>query len=210
MFIPAMQPVEVDVRGDKRAAILDAALALFSERGFHGTAVPLVAARAGVGAGTMYRYFASKEALVNALYRSWKQALATLLLDGFPLEAEPRAQFAEFWRRLSRFAVENPRAFVFLELHHHAPYLDDESRAADVAVLGPLRAFVDHASQAGVLKDQPPELLMSLVFGAVVGIVRAAEAGHLPIATAEAFSRSESLVWETIRKGSSDGASDSA
>lgn len=194
-----MQPVEVDARGDKRAAILEAALALFSERGFHGTAVPLVAARAGVGAGTMYRYFASKEALVNALYRSWKQALATLLLEGFPLEAEPRAQFAEFWRRLSRFAVENPRAFVFLELHHHAPYLDDESRAADVAVLGPLRAFVDHASQAGVLKDQPPELLMSLVFGAVVGIVRAAEAGHLPIATAEAFSRSESLVWETIR-----------
>jgi len=192
-------PTETERPSDKRAAILDAALALFSERGFHGTAVPLVAAQAGVGAGTLYRYFASKEALVNALYRHWKQALAAALLEGFPIDAPPRAQFAECWRRLSRFALENPRAFVFLELHHHAPYLDADSRAADVAVLGPLRAFADHAQRARVLKDQPPELLMALVFGAVVGIVRAAEAGHLPIDTAEAFARSESLVWEAIR-----------
>ena len=188
-----------DPRADKRAAILDAALALFSERGFHGTAVPLVAERAHVGAGTLYRYFESKEALVNALYRRWKEALASVLLDGFPLDAEPRVQFAECWRRLSGFALQNPRAFVFLELHHHAPYLDEQSRAADVAVLGPLRAFAEQQKRAGALRDQPPELLMALVFGAVVGIVRAAEAGHLPVDTEEAFARSEALVWEMIR-----------
>ena len=49
-----------------------AALELFVERGFYGTAVPEIAERAGVGAGTIYRYFESKEALVNALYREQK------------------------------------------------------------------------------------------------------------------------------------------
>ena len=45
---------------DKREAILEAALELFAERGFHGTAVPLIAAKAHVGAGTIYRHFKDK------------------------------------------------------------------------------------------------------------------------------------------------------
>ena len=57
---------------DKREAILQAALELFVERGFYGTAVPEIADRASVGAGTIYRYFESKEALVNAIYRQEK------------------------------------------------------------------------------------------------------------------------------------------
>ncbi|MGN6106845.1 MAG: helix-turn-helix domain-containing protein, partial [Kofleriaceae bacterium] len=57
------------VAGDKREAIIAAALELFVERGFFGTAVPEIAERAGVGAGTIYRYFESNEALVNAIYR---------------------------------------------------------------------------------------------------------------------------------------------
>src|SRR4051812_14698782 len=58
--------------GDKRESIMSAALDLFVERGFFGTAVPEIADRAGVGAGTIYRYFESKEALVNAIYREQK------------------------------------------------------------------------------------------------------------------------------------------
>jgi AcrR family transcriptional regulator len=54
---------------DKRDRLLTAALELFETRGFDGVAVPEIAARAGVATGTIYRYFATKEALVNALYR---------------------------------------------------------------------------------------------------------------------------------------------
>ena len=70
--------------GDKEEAILAAALELFAERGFYGTAVPAVAQRAGVGAGTIYRYFDNKEALVNVLYRRWKQAYSLALMTDFP------------------------------------------------------------------------------------------------------------------------------
>src|SRR6185369_16360221 len=80
--------------GDKRERILDAALSLFAERGFHGTPVPLVAERASVGAGTIYRYFASKEALVNALYQRWKMAFIDCVSADFPIEKTTRAQWA--------------------------------------------------------------------------------------------------------------------
>lgn len=196
---PRPDPSRSDVN-DKRRAILDAALDLFAERGFHGTAVPLVAERAGVGAGTLYRYFESKEALVNELYREWKMSLAAALLADFPIGAPTRTQFAECYRRLCEFAIKHPKAFNFLELHHHAPYLDAQSRLCDEQVLGPIRAFAEQAREAEALKELPPELLMAIVYGSVVGMVRAAEAGHLPMPLQEALRQAEPCVWEAIRR----------
>ena len=78
--------------GDKREAITAAALELFVERGFYGTAVPEIADLAGVGAGTIYRYFESKEALVNAIYREQKAVFSARRDRPFPVDcAHPRA-----------------------------------------------------------------------------------------------------------------------
>lgn len=47
--------------------LLDAALALFVEKGFSGSTAEDIAARAGVSKGTLYLYFASKEDLLKGL-----------------------------------------------------------------------------------------------------------------------------------------------
>jgi AcrR family transcriptional regulator len=48
------------------AEIIEAGLVEFAERGFSGTRLEDVAARAGIAKGTIYRYFDSKEALFEA------------------------------------------------------------------------------------------------------------------------------------------------
>jgi AcrR family transcriptional regulator len=48
---------------DKRLAILEQAIRTFAELGYRGTDVQMIADRAGVGKGTIYRYFGSKEDL---------------------------------------------------------------------------------------------------------------------------------------------------
>lgn len=52
------------------AELIDAGLLEFAERGFAGTRLEDVARRAGVVKGTIYRYFADKEALFEAAVRS--------------------------------------------------------------------------------------------------------------------------------------------
>jgi AcrR family transcriptional regulator len=47
----------------KRLAILEQAIRIFAELGFRGSDVQVIADRAGVGKGTIYRYFGSKEDL---------------------------------------------------------------------------------------------------------------------------------------------------
>lgn len=54
---------------DKRAAILRAALGLFSRFGLHGTSVDQVAARADVSKSNLLYYFANKEELYVSVLR---------------------------------------------------------------------------------------------------------------------------------------------
>ncbi|MGD9144568.1 MAG: TetR/AcrR family transcriptional regulator [Anaerolineae bacterium] len=53
-------------REERRSQILDAALTVFSQKGYHATNVSDVAAQAGVSQGTIYWYFESKEDLFQA------------------------------------------------------------------------------------------------------------------------------------------------
>lgn len=186
-------------RGDKREAILDAALELFAERGFHGTAVPLVAERAKVGAGTIYRYFESKEALVNALYQLWKGKLAAAVMSDFPFDAPVRRQFHVFWRRMAEFVRSYPRAFSFMQLHHSAPCLDPQSRQIESALVMQAATFLEHTTRQQVTKDLPPNLLIAIVLGAFVGIFQGSCDGHL-VMTDEVLDQAEACVWEAIRR----------
>jgi len=62
------------LRGEhSRAAIFEAALALFQERGYEATTMRAIAERAGVSLGSSYHYFASKEHLVLEFYRHTHQ-----------------------------------------------------------------------------------------------------------------------------------------
>lgn len=184
---------------DTRERIVTAALELFAERGFHGTSVPDLAARAGVAAGTLYRHFEGKDALVNALYRDWKQVLLDRVFSGFPADAPFREQFHALWTRWTSFAADHPIAAAFLELHHHQDYLDGESRALEQGVEEQILAYVRTAQQAQVLADLPPPVLMALVHGAYVGLVRAARQGRITLDRATVRATEERL-WAAVRR----------
>jgi AcrR family transcriptional regulator len=60
----------VATRGEKRPRLVEAACAVFAEKGYASTRVADIAERAGVGKGTVYEYFTSKEELLFAVFES--------------------------------------------------------------------------------------------------------------------------------------------
>ena len=191
------QQMEARTPGERNTAVLDSALRLFAERGYHGTAVPEIAHAAGVGTGTVYRHFDSKDDLVNKLYRRTKRRLIAHLMDEHPFEAPFAEQFARFWRRLADFARAEPHAFTFLELHHHLPYLDSESRALEAHFLAVVVEAITRAQKSAVLGASPPAALMAIVWGSFVALVRADRLGYLPLSEAT-VTETGALVWAAI------------
>src|SRR5687768_9742979 len=65
-----------------RARILEAALALFADRGYEATTMRDVAREAGASLGLAYRYFASKEEFALALYMRLAEESEEWVRDG--------------------------------------------------------------------------------------------------------------------------------
>jgi AcrR family transcriptional regulator len=180
---------------------MTAALECFVERGFHGTAIPQVAERAGVAAGTIYHYFPSKEALVNELYRAWKTVVMQRVFKAFPQGAPVREQFRVMWLEMIAFAREEHHAFTFIETHNHASYLDEESVALDRNLKDFARGTLRLAQAQGLLKPLDATVLMELVFGAFVGMMRAHTEGRIEL-NDDVIAQAEQACWDTIASGS--------
>ncbi len=67
----------VTTRGDKRLRLVEAACAVFAEKGYASTRVADITERAGVGKGTVYEYFSSKEELLFAVFESINEEIST-------------------------------------------------------------------------------------------------------------------------------------
>ncbi len=181
----------------KRTAILDASLGLFAERGFYGTRVPEVAQRAKVGTGTIYRYFSSKEALVNALYQHHKQLVLGAVAGRIDWDAPPREQFRALWAGIATWALKEPDAFRFLELHHHAAYLDEQSTALAGRAEELAAEMLKRGQALGAVREVDANVLIALVWGAFVGLMKASRDGSISV-TPAVVAQAETACWDLI------------
>lgn len=95
--------------GKSRAAILDAALALFSHQGYRGTSIREIAAKAGVSTGNVYHHFTDKEAIFETLLSQYAAAVER---PDFPLNrALAAAPFPENLEQLAAAAEETIRRY---------------------------------------------------------------------------------------------------
>ena len=78
---------------EKRDIILETTLRLVVERGLESAPMSLIAKEAGVGMGTIYHYFPSKEELVNVLYRELKMGVHEAMLQHYQRSSPIRERF---------------------------------------------------------------------------------------------------------------------
>ena len=100
---------------DKREEIVRAALELIAEHGFHGAPMAMIAERADVGAGTIYRYFENKDALITGAWNDLEERLMDKVLEGYPEQGSVREKFMHLARGLVKQWISSPTEFRFLE-----------------------------------------------------------------------------------------------
>lgn len=90
--MPAAAPSRAPRQDNRREAILDAAARLFARRGFHATSMRDIAAAADMLPGSVYYHFASKDALLAAVYAEGVDRIAAQVDSAVSKKRSPRAR----------------------------------------------------------------------------------------------------------------------
>lgn len=184
---------------DKKAAALQATLELISEQGFHGTPMSQIAQRANIGVGTIYRYFPSKEDLINVLYMNVKTRFAQYIVRNFSENMPIREGFLILFCNIADFYIENPVELFFMEQYSNSPLITAATREESLLMFTALIELFQRGKNENLLKDLPMELLGTLAYEATIGLVKLYLSGR------EAIDKKDlddgiAAIWDAIKK----------
>ena len=176
------------LREATRAAILDAAEAVFATEGLETARVEDIAAKAGVAVGTVYNYFGDRRALRDALLESRRESLLARVDEVVDEAAEApfRDALDAFIRTVLEHFEKHGAVFQLLLEEEIARYRPGTARRS---TMRELVARAEKLCRRGVtdrvLRGDDAEIMPTMLMSQVRGAVRYAMRTHPPGPVAE-------------------------
>ena len=147
-----VRPLRADAARN-RARVLDAARTAFAEAGLD-VGVEEIARRAGVGKGTLYRRFPTKEALVRAIFEDILEEIEHIVTIA-EAEPDPWTAFTAYLSATARLQASNQGFYDVVAQRLGAAALTDEQRRQAMSATA---RMLERAQQANVVRaDLVPE-----------------------------------------------------
>jgi AcrR family transcriptional regulator len=188
-------------RPEKRKRILEAAVRVFAERGYHGARVADVAREAGVAHGLLYHYFGSKEELVQTIFReNWGE-----LVDRFQAvetSDEPAAEkLAGIAKMLLRTWRNDPDLVtVMVRDVARSPRLQGQVDELGKAFAIVQRIVEQGQAEGSFRRDLDPRLASWVLYGGLEEVLTGWVLGTLPDGDAE-LAHAERTAIEVVLRG---------
>ncbi|MFH0974433.1 MAG: TetR/AcrR family transcriptional regulator [Spirochaetota bacterium] len=158
---------------DKRQAVLDAAMIVFSRTGFHETHVDEIAELAGVAKGTVYRYFQSKEDILREIIKANNEVLTKDLMIIFNKDGHILELIKEAIEYYVEFFDSNKDLYKILT---HAPWIlndiSDHFYKNIISHLNVVRRRVFTLTREGVVKPTDFYTVFYGIFGFIDGVIQ--------------------------------------
>ena len=149
-------PRKRDPKGT-RDRLVRAALELFTTQGYHASTTPEIAKKAGVAEGTIYRHFASKEQMLNEIYRAGVRLFVTVVKETpMTVPAPERLErIATGWRDI---ALRNPPVVHLVWVNRVKNLLDPRSRDAAKELRDEVEKLIASGKSAGLVRPGAVEV----------------------------------------------------
>ncbi|RQT00595.1 TetR/AcrR family transcriptional regulator [Burkholderia contaminans] len=152
---------------DKHEAILAAAARALAEDGASATTAR-IARLAGVAEGTVFTYFETKDALLNALYVSLKADMRDAMMTGFPEHAPAEQAVRHAWNGYVSWGVANPDGRRALRQLGVSGRIDDAHRAAGAEGFGGIGVLLrEQVAATGGLNHDEAHAFCSALFTSI-------------------------------------------
>jgi TetR/AcrR family transcriptional regulator, cholesterol catabolism regulator len=159
---------------DRREQIIDAAVQIFSEKGFERATNKDVAQAAGITPGLIYHYFASKEDLLKAIFEEHSPLrLMRLLPENVP-DLPPETMLRWVAHQILSI-VESEQyvrlARIFLAEVLYNPEVASIGFSAMAEVSGFLERYLAAKMESGEIRSADPSLVLQLFGGSLMAMV---------------------------------------
>jgi AcrR family transcriptional regulator len=202
MFIPNARRSQAMTKQVKREDIIQAAMDLIAAQGFHGAPMSMIAEKAGVGVGTIYRYFENRDILIKAIYQEIEEHLVTFLSRDYPYDQPVQDCFFHIARGLITYFIQNPMDFKYFEQFHYSPFGEAHRRNRIFKVAGQPDIFME-LYEKGLsqkeIKPLPPTVFFNLAFAPIAWSLRDHILEMTPIDDRLARVLAESC-WDSVKK----------
>lgn len=156
--------------GDKRRRIIDAAVNVFSERGFFNSRVNDVAEAAGVAGGTIYLYFKNKDDLLISVFEDRMDTILDLLRTELAAEETTAARLRRFIE-MHLELVERDRALadvLAVELRQSSKFVREYRAQKFYDYLGVAESILQEGVEDGTFRSNiDPKVYRRAMFGAL-------------------------------------------
>ncbi|MBN1345374.1 MAG: TetR/AcrR family transcriptional regulator [Phycisphaerae bacterium] len=155
-----------------REEILDAALRLLVQKGYHNVTMREIAAEAEFATGTLYNFFKSKESLYAELVKTFARYMGQAFLPALDEGDDEREKLSRYVHATVQVVMDNAEAvrLYYNESHGFPDGLTDpdgEVSRLREAVLQKLTEIFEAGVRRGIFRDTPPRLTAACLIGMV-------------------------------------------
>lgn len=162
----------MELSSNKKVQILESALELIRENGFHGCPISQVAKHASVASGSVYTYFESKDEMILELYRYVKSEVMKEISEKDDPKKNFEDRFYDFWNNLTSLYQERPAFQSFLDQFTSSPYNTDARQLENDPWGDWTVAFFKEGVESGQLRALNPRILSIMVMGSIISLIR--------------------------------------
>jgi TetR/AcrR family transcriptional regulator, fatty acid metabolism regulator protein len=193
--------VECSTVQERRRQILQAAVRAFARKGYHSCRVSDIASEAGVAYGLVYHYYASKEALLEAIFKETWGAMLETINSVEQLDEPAHERVRKVTEIVLRTWKRDPELVrVLVREVTRSSQVEQETEEIELA-LAALQRIVEHGQRAGEFRaDVDARLTATIWYGALEEILTGWAFGQLPDGE-EAVASAERTVVEIMAGG---------
>jgi len=149
---------------DKEQQLIEASIDLFAKEGFWNTPTSRIAKHAGVGTGTLFNYFESKDVLIDAVYKQLKQEWKTHLMVGYPQTGTLKARVEHIWFRHIEWGLRFSLRYRLMMQLRLSNLVSQEMQQSQDAELAFAYDMIVQGIAEGVLIDVEPGYLGQIFY----------------------------------------------
>ncbi len=186
------------IMSNKQQQILLAAESIIAQQGYHKLSMQKLAKQAGIAAGTIYRYFADKEALTQALREHKMRQAASQVLAGSE-SGTLQERCHRVWMNIAQFELErDPDRLSYDQINQLPGSNNQESVQAAREIYQPLIEMFNHGVATQQFKPLDTEILGCVFLEPAIGLARRRRQGIE--FNQEQLQQAYELCWQSITK----------